>query len=191
MRVTQHYPSQGRVFAEGLNYHWPVGIHFDQSCIALFDALRLVNQDSASFIVYLGENFRNRAGDLRGVAMDNRPVATHNLRRVTYNYDLSCKHLCASTRVIFHIGDNHTPTVLDLGYLQAPEVDSDIVSRDCLLETLGVSLDAIDLFHDVDWCNVELALLVQMQGFCDTGLDPPTKDRANSANFATLVQRHT
>jgi hypothetical protein len=110
---------------------------------------------------------------------------------MTYNDDLGYKHFCATTRVIFHIGDNHASHMLNFLHRNVHEVDTYIVSWHCLLESLVVELDALDIGDNVVWRNVELAHLVQMQGFCNAGLDPSANDRAKASNFATLVQWHT
>jgi len=140
--VTDGETTKRGVGSEGLNAHGLRGGELDDGGITVLDVLGGSLELSSSTTVDLGQELRELAGNVGGVAVEHWSVSSVDLSGVVQDDDLSVEGLSLLRGVVLGITSDHTTTDILDG--QVLNVETDVVSWDSLREGDVVHLDGLD-----------------------------------------------
>jgi len=124
------------------------------------------------------------AGNVGGVAIENRSVAGADLTRVVQDDDLGGEGGSLLGGIVLGVrGNVTTANILDRYVL---DVEADVVTGVALLELLVVHLDGLDFSG-----HVGRSESANHAGLDDTSLDTTDGHRANATNFVDILERKT
>ena len=182
--VTDGETTERRVVGEGLNTHRLAGNHLDDGSITGLDELGVVLNGLAGTTVDLLEELGELAGNVGGVAIQDRSVASTNLTRVVKNDDLGVEGVGTFGWVVLGVtADVSTTNLLDGDVL---DVESDVVTWDTLDELFVVHFDGLDFSGDVGWGKGD-----DHTGLDDTSLNTTDRHRSDTRDLVDILEGKT
>ena len=182
--VTDGETTERRVLGEGLNAHRLGRNHLDDGSVTGLDELGVVLNRLASAAVDLLQKLGELAGNVGGVAVEDRGVTSTDLARVVEDDDLSVEGVGALGWVVLRVtGDVTTTDFLDRDVLH---VEADVVTRNTLGKLLVVHLDGLDFGGDVGGSKGD-----DHAGLDGTGLDTADGYSADTADLVHVLERQT
>ena len=172
------------VFGEGLDAHRLGWNHLDDGSVTGLDELRRGLDRLAGTTVNLLEELGELAGDVGGVAVEDRSISSADLAWVVEDDDLSVEGLATLSRVVLGVGgDVATTDFLDGDVL---DVKADVVTRETLDELLVVHLDGLDFGGHTSRGEGD-----DHAGLDDTSLNTADWDRADTADLVDVLKWKT
>ena len=182
--ITDSEATERSIVLEGLDTHGLGGGQTDDGGITRLDSLGLLLDGLTGTTVNLLGDLGELAGNVSGVAIQDRGVTGTDLSRVVKDDDLGGEVLGTSGGVVLGVTSNVTTTdVLDGDVL---DVESDVVTRDGLLHLLVMHLDGLDLSGDHGGSEGD-----DHTGLQDTGLDTTDGHCANTTNLVDILEGDT
>jgi len=179
--VTDSEASKRRVFGVSLDAHGLAWDKFDHSGITGLDGLGILLSDGTSSTIDLGLDLSELAGNVGGVAIQDRRVAITDLPGVVEDNDLGQEGGGLLGGVVLRVGgDVPTTNILDRNVL---DVETDVITRVTLLELLVVHLDGLDFGGHVRRGEVD-----QHAGLDDTSLDTANRNCANTTDLVDVLE---
>ncbi len=182
--VTDGETTERRVVGEGLNTHRLAGNHLDDGSITGLDELGVVLNGLSGTTIDLLEELGELAGNVGGVAIQDRSVASTNLTRVVKNDDLGVEGVGTLGWVVLGVtADVSTTNLLDGDVL---DVESDVVTWDTLDELFVVHFDGLDFSGDVGWGKGD-----DHTGLDDTSLNTTDRHRSDTRDLVDILEGKT
>merc|ERR1712000_578575 len=176
--------TERRVVGEGLNTHRLAGNHLDDGSITELDELGVVLNGLSGTTIDLLEELGELAGNVGGVAIQDRSVASTNLTRVVKNDDLGVEGVGTLGWVVLGVtADVSTTNLLDGDVL---DVESDVVTWDTLDELFVVHFDGLDFSGDVGWGKGD-----DHTGLDDTSLNTTDRHRSDTRDLVDILEGKT
>jgi len=182
--VTDGETTERRVVSEGLNAHGLGGNHLDDGSVTRLDELGGVLNRLAGTAVDLLKQFRELAGDVGSVAVEDWCVTGTDLTRVVEDDDLGVEGLGTLGRVVLGVTSDVATT--DLLHGDVLDVEADVVTGDTLGQLLVVHLDGLDLSGDTSGSEGD-----DHTSLDDTGLDTTDGNRANTTDLVDILEGQT
>lgn len=174
--------SERRELGEGLDTHGLGGNHLDDGGVTRLDELGGGLDGLARSSVDLLEELGELAGNVGGVAVENRCVTSADLSRVVHDNNLGVERSSLSGWGVLGVtGDVTTSDVLDGNVL---DVEADVVSWETLGELLVVHLNGLDLSGDVGGSEGD-----DHSWLDDTGLDSADWHCADTTDLVDILER--
>ena len=182
--VTDSEATEGSVVLEGLDTEGLGGGQADDGGITRLDGLGLLLDGLTGTTVDLLLDVSELAGNMSGVTIQNGGVSGTDLSRVVQDDNLSSEVLTAGGGIVLGVTSNVTTTdVLDGDVL---DVESDVVTRDGLLQLLVMHLDGLDLSGDHGGSEGD-----NHTGLQDTSLNTTDGHCANTSNLVDILEGDT
>jgi len=182
--VTDGETTKRWVVGEGLNTHRLAGNHLDDGSITGLDELGVVLNGLSGTTIDLLEELGELAGNVGGVAIQDRSVASTNLTRVVKNDDLGVEGVGTLGWVVLGVtADVSTTNLLDGDVL---DVESDVVTWDTLDELFVVHFDGLDFSGDVGWGKGD-----DHTGLDDTSLNTTDRHRSDTRDLVDILEGKT
>ena len=182
--VTDGKTSKRRIVSEGLNTHGLRWHHLDDGRITRLDELGGVLNGFTRAAINLLQELRELAGNVGGVAIQDRSVASTDLTRMVEDNDLGVEGVGTLGRVILGVTSNvSTANLLDGDVL---DVETNVVTGKTLNKLFVVHLNGLDFSGDVGRGKGH-----DHTGLDDTGLNTSDGHRANTANLVHILKRKT
>ena len=182
--VTDSEATEGSVVLEGLDTEGLGGGQADDGGITRLDGLGLLLDGLTGTTVDLLLDVSELAGNVSGVTIQNGGVSGTDLSRVVQDDNLSSEVLTAGGGIVLGVTSNVTTTdVLDGDVL---DVESDVVTRDGLLQLLVMHLDGLDLSGDHGGSEGDNHTRLQ-----DTSLNTTDGHCANTSNLVDILEGDT
>merc|ERR1712000_679033 len=176
--------TERRVVGEGLNTHRLAGNHLDDGSITGLDELGVVLNGLSGTTIDLLEELGELAGNVGGVAIQDRSVASTNSTRVVKNDDLGVEGVGTLGWVVLGVtADVSTTNLLDGDVL---DVESDVVTWDTLDELFVVHFDGLDFSGDVGWGKGD-----DHTGLDDTSLNTTDRHRSDTRDLVDILEGKT
>lgn len=182
--VTDSEATKWWVVSESLNAHRLGGNHLDDGSVTRLDELGAGFDGLARTTIDLLEELGEFAGDVGGVAIEDRRVTSTDLAGVVEDDDLGVEGVGTLGRVVLGVTSNVTTTdFLDGNVL---DVEADVVTGETLGELLVVHFNGLDFGGDTSWGEGD-----NHTGLDGTGLNTTNRDRANTTNLVHILKRQT
>jgi len=182
--ISDSEPSERSVLRKGFDTHRLGGDHLDDASITRLDFGRVVFQFLTGPPVDFLEKFREFAGDVSGVAIQNWGVTFADLTRVVKNDDLSVEAEGFFGGVVLRVGGNVTPSDVFDG--DVFDVETNVVTWLSFWDGLVVHLNGFDLGGDVGWGEGD-----DHTGFDGTGFDTTDWHSSDTTDLVDILEWET
>ena len=176
--VTDCEPSERSEVLGGLDDERLGGLELDDCVVTVLQEAEILELLSCALC---GDNLDELACNLSGVNVEDRGVSDGHDGGVVQDDDLCSEGLSNRRRVVNRSCD---VSPLDLVLCDSTDVESNVVSGDCLGQLLVVHLDGLDLTSDVGRHEDDLGL-----GLEDSGLDTSDRNGSNSSDGVDILDR--
>jgi len=184
LHVTDGEAAEGLVLLEGFHTHLLGGDELDDAGVSALDELGVGLEALARSAIKLLLDLLELAGDVGGMAIQHRRVASVDLTGVVHHDHLSFEGLGHPGWVVLGVSaDEATLDLLD-GYVL--DVESDVVSGEGLRQRLVVHLHRLDLSGDVAWGEEH-----DHAGLDGTGLNTAHGNRSNTSDLVDVLEGQT
>jgi len=155
--------SERGIGAEWLDAHWLRWVHADDGSLSRFDEFGVVFELLTGSSINLFEDFGEFAGDMGGVAIEDRGVTLVDFTRVVQDDDLSVERFRFLGGVVLAVRSNVTSSdVFDGDVL---DVETDVVTRLGHVQSFVVHLDRFDFSRDGSWGKGDDHTSLELTGF--------------------------
>ena len=177
--VTDGEPSERGELFGCLDDHGLGGLELDNCDVTGLEEVGVVGLDLSGLGVDGLDQLNEPAGSLGGVAVEHRGVSDGDDGGVVEDDDLCGERLGDGRRVVDGSCDISS---LDIVLCDSTDVESDVVSGNCLGQLLVVHLDGLDLSGNVGGLEHDLHV-----GLEDSGLDTSDRDGSDSGDGVDIL----
>jgi len=182
--VTDSEATEGRIVGERLHAHWLRWRQLDHSGVAGLDRLGEVFHLLAGTTIHFFLDLFEFAGNVSGMAIQDRRVSVLDLSRVVEDDDLSEEVLALLGWVVLRVGGNIATTDFFDG--DVLDVEANVVTGKSLGKGLVVHFNRFDLSSDVSGSKRN-----DHTGLDDTSLDTTHGHCSNATDLVDILEWET